>query len=173
MRWQQLFADLEAQLEAAAAADLETAVAEVTRAERAKISLADRLRATQGEIDVVVRGGEHLSGHIADVSSEWVLLTVRDHQVLIPFTAVVTAQGIAQSAQLESSLSLRRLGLGSALRALSRDRVTVRWVADGFATLGRIDVVGVDYVELRVGDELRPSSVLAATFAALRYVRSV
>src|SRR6478735_7614549 len=63
MRWETLFADMEAQL---AAAD---------RAERATVHLADRLRESVGRSQRVrIAGGEPLEGDLVDVADQWLLL---------------------------------------------------------------------------------------------------
>ncbi len=58
MRWDQLFADLEAQWEAEARRDLDSEVADRTRRERATIGVYERLAVSVGaEVRLLLRSG--------------------------------------------------------------------------------------------------------------------
>src|SRR5665647_2944298 len=58
MRWAALFADMELQLDAADARGRDQTVADLTRAERASVRLADRVRAcVGGDVRLVLRDG--------------------------------------------------------------------------------------------------------------------
>jgi hypothetical protein len=72
-----------------------------------------------------------------------------------------------------------RLGLGSALRAIARDRVqVVIGLLDGSAVTGTVDRVGSDFVEVAEHGPGEPrrrsevSGVRAVPFAAVAVVRS-
>lgn len=154
MRWDDLFADLEAQLDAADAAALGAQVSELTRAERASITLVDRLRGSQGaRVDVHLAhadrtgGADVVRGVVVDVAEQWVLLEDGPWQHLVPLVGVAHAGGLRPRASPGGGV-LRRLGLGHALRALARDRVAVRVDTTGGLVVGRIEVVGSDYVEM-------------------------
>ena len=73
MRWQQLFADLEAQLEAEEARDLALEVADRTRRERALVGVPERLLAHRGRTRSQLRllGGQVLAGEVVDVGLDW------------------------------------------------------------------------------------------------------
>ena len=66
MRWEALFADLEAQLEAARSAELSADVAELTRAERATVELSSRLRSAHGQVLTVRSGPARVTGTVLD-----------------------------------------------------------------------------------------------------------
>lgn len=175
MRWEALFADMEAQLDAAQAADLAAEVADLTRAELATVELRDRLRAAQGtDLTVVVAGGGTVAGELLEVSAQWVLVGGGTGRALVPLGAVVAVRGLAVRSAPATGEVARRLGLGSALRALARDRVTVRVTTDGAELAGRIERVGADHLDLAVGVEEQhgPAHLWAVPFAALRVVRS-
>src|ERR1700709_1728946 len=79
MRWTALFQDLEAQLEAADAAELEAEVRDRTRTEFARVDLADRLRAAlQTELTLQLRSGQRLRGELVSLGADWVLLQAED-----------------------------------------------------------------------------------------------
>jgi hypothetical protein len=175
MRWEALFADMEAQLDAALAADLASEVADLTRAELATVEVRDRLRAAQGTaVRIVVSGGGTVAGTVLEVASRWVLVGEGPARALVPLGAVVAVRGLAVRSAPAAGEVARRLGLGSALRALARDRVTVRIQADGFELAGRIDRVGADHLDVAVGLDGQGGSGApwSVPFAALRVVRS-
>lgn len=171
MRWEALFADLEAQLDASGAADLAAEIADLTRAERATVELVDRLRAAQGgHVTVVVAGGDTVAGELLEVAAHWVLVGEGTRRALVPLGAVAAVGGLpARSAPSPGEVA-RRLGLGAALRGLARDRVTVRVATEGVDLAGRIERVGADHLDLAVA--VPGAALWAVPFAALRVVRS-
>ncbi|MBU4215675.1 MAG: hypothetical protein KJ792_13585 [Actinobacteria bacterium] len=174
MRWELLFADLEAQLEAARTAATRVDVAELTRAERSRVRLADRLRGSLGcELRVLVADQSvhpqgMVDGRLVDAAVEWFLLASGTGvQLLIPTPAVRAVRGLATRVAPEAGLVERRLGLGHVLRALARDRVGVQVLTDAGVLTGRIDVVGADHLELTEG-----AASWVVPFGAVRFVRS-
>lgn len=156
-RWEALFGDLEAQARAQSAAEADALVSEMTRAEHATMSLADRFRAVVGEVVTLeLLAGDPLRGVVREVADEWVLLRgVRPEpmtQHLVPLAAVAGVLGLGRHAAQATS---RRdaLGLGRVLRALQRDRawVTVRTLSG--AVGGRIARVGRDHLDVDVLDD--------------------
>ena len=153
MRWQQLFADLQAQFEAEEAAVERAESASQARAEVGAIELADRLRGALG-LPLTLGCGRAgtVTGVLAGVGPDWVL--VEDdgaRQCLVALAAVRWVSGLGRrTAALEPAGPVRaRLDLRRALRGLARDRSTVQVVLDdGVVLTGTLDRVGADYVEL-------------------------
>lgn len=176
MRWGALFADMELQLDAFERQDRDQAVADLTRAERASVLLADRLRACDGrEVRLVLRDGSAVGGAVADVGPAWLLIAEHGREHLVPFSAVATVAGLGVAAPPETGV-LRRLGLGHALRAVARDRAVVRVVTTAGATSGRIDAVGADHVDVALvhPDSGRPTGELrTVALSALVLVTAV
>ena len=174
MRWEQLFADLEAQLAAGRLADVRADVAELARAERASVTLADRVRASLGRrLRLQVGVGEVLEGELVDAAPEWLLLVVpHGRRALVPARAIVSVDGLAPHAAPAPGVVESRLGLGHVLRVLSRDRVAVRVAALDRELVGRIERVGADHVDVaELGPDGRPRGSWAVPFTALRVVR--
>ncbi|TKJ32090.1 hypothetical protein [Blastococcus sp. CCUG 61487] len=153
MRWQQLFADLEARFEAeqeaAERADLPSRV----RLEQGAVRLVDRLRGAVGTtVGLLCRGAGQVSGELTEVGPDWLLLTDdRGRECLVASGAVVAVAGLGRrTAVVEDDGPVRsRLDLRRALRGLARDRAAVQLVLDdGTALTGTIDRVGADHVEL-------------------------
>lgn len=179
VRWESLFRDLEAQLSAAERADVDAEVAERSRAEWGQVALADRLRAgTGGQVELLLVGGERLSGTCADVAPEWVVVLQGRTQVLVPLHGLAAVVGPPRAVAPRGGEVLHRLRLGHALRALARDRAAVRLVTAGGTLTGTIDRVAADHLDLAehlVGEPRRPGAVrdvVAVPFAALRSVHS-
>jgi hypothetical protein len=181
MRWDELFCDLEAQLRAAEAAELAGEVADRSRRERATLSLVDRARGAVGHpVLVALTGVGPLAGVVLDVGSEWLLLRdTAGRDVLVTWASVVTITGIgvASAPPGEGGEVFRRLGLGSALRAVARDRSAVSIaLVDGSIVAGTLDRVGRDFVEVSehpVGEARRNAQVSAVRAIALTGIATV
>jgi hypothetical protein len=179
MRWDALFADFEAQLEAAEAADLATEVADRTRREHAAVRLLDRLAAAAGgTVRMHVVGVGSITGRIERSGPGWALLVDEaDREVVVSLDAVTGVYGLPGAAARLPAVAAR-LGLGHVLRALARDRATVGVVlVDGATATGTIDRVGADffdltehgYAEARRRDDVRAVRVVPFSgFAAAR-----
>ena len=152
MRWHALFDDLEAQFEAAAAAELVAEVAERSRREAALVSMADRLRAATGTaVQVHLRGATAVRGRLTDLGPGWLLLTDEaGAEVLVPVAAVLGVVGVgARAAPDDGGAVGRRLDLRWALRGIARDRTAVTLgLRDGTALTGTLDRVGLDHLDL-------------------------
>lgn len=157
MRWAELFRDLEAQLDAASAAELAGEVADRTRREFARIRTVDRLRAAEGrEVVLAVAGAGAVRGSVLDCGPDWVLVAqASNREVLVSLAAVLGVAGLDPRAAAEPGSEgavAARCGLGTVLRALARDRSEVACtVLDGSVTVGTIDRVGADYLEIAPG----------------------
>ena len=169
MRWEALFADLEAQLDAAEAARLEASVVETTRYEVGRIALVQRLRAAVDDVITVGTPGPVVRGRVSGVGPDWLMLDAAG-EVLVPIAAISWAEGLARAADLrEPGRVWQRLGLRSALAGLARDRVAVRITcAAGDSITGTIDRVASDHLDLALHDPEEPRRA-----AAVRGVRSV
>lgn len=170
MRWNDLFADLEGQLGAAADAQFVSDVAERTRSERASVALESRLAAgVQTSVTVTLLGGDKVSGTLADVAATWILVVEDARQSWIPMTGVAALTGLPVRASDLSAVA-RRLSVGHALRALSRDRAEVMVCTVGGRWPGVIANVGADYVQMHDRDS-GASTVIP--FSAMTRVFSV
>ena len=182
MRWDRLFDDLQAQLDADGQRELDLEVSDRTRRERAQVGLHERLIAHRGQgVELRLTAGVLVSGRVADAGSDWLL--VHDHVdrgSLVPFAAIVAVNGLGVRAAAGSGVATaKRFGLGYALRGLSRDRSVVS-LADigGSVTTGTIDAVGADALDLseHPADVARRAENIVARrvvpFAAIVVVRN-
>jgi hypothetical protein len=183
VRWESLFADLEGQFEAEQAAELAAEVVERTRAELARQTLVDRLRASGGHPLVLhVVGGAAVRGTVELVGAGWLLITEHHgSQVVAPIGAVTGISGLPGWAAEPGTASrgAGRLGMGSALRAIARNRDAVRaTLVDGATITGRIDRVGADFFEMAAhppGEPRRAGAVQevrVVPMAALAYLQA-
>lgn len=182
MRWQQLFDDLEAQYEAAAAAELAAEISDRSRRETALIRLVDRLRPAIGQtLGTRLAGAGVIEGRLSAVGPDWLLLDeMAGREVLVALPAVLSIVGLAaQSAAPEPGPTVSaRLTLSYALRGIARDRspVTACYV-DGSTSAGTLDRVGANFVEIaeHPPGEARRREVVRAVrtvpFSALATVR--
>lgn len=179
MRWQALFDDLEAEAARERRADLAASAAELLRAERGAVTLAERLDAHRGR-QVVVRllGGGVVRGVLVDAGPHWVILDEGATQALVPAGAVVAVAHLGRRAGAGVAEVARRLDLRHVLRALARDRAFVRVFADGMELSGTIDRVGADHFDLATHDADRwrrseeVTGVWSVPIGHLRCVRS-
>ena len=183
MRWDELFRDLEGQLDAAEGAELAAEVADRTRREVAELRLLDRLAPAEGhEVRLQVAGAGSVRGRLDQVGAEWLLVSeAAGRQALVPVGAVlaVAGLGVLSRAPGQESPVLARLGLGSALRAIARDRLQVSVaLRDSSALTGTVDRVGADFLEIAEHGPGEPrrrgevSGMRAVPFGAIAVVRS-
>jgi hypothetical protein len=152
MRWDRLFDDLQAQLDAEGQRELQLEVSDRTRRERAQVGLHERLIAHAGfGIELRLLTGVLVFGTVADAGSDWLLVQDRGERgSLVPFASIVAINGLGVRAAAGPEVATaKRFGLGYALRGLSRDRSVVS-LADvgGSVTTGTIDAVGADALDL-------------------------
>lgn len=154
MRWDALFDDLEAQLHSVASAQQESEIRERTRAEQARSTLAQRLGGQVGRpVGVTTGGGRTVHGVLTNVGAQWVAITAEGRSTVVPFASLQVIRGLGRAVGQPLGVVEARLGLGSVLRALSRDRVSVAiWLTlSRTRVTGVIDRVGADFVELGPG----------------------
>jgi hypothetical protein len=152
MRWQQLFADLEARFEAEQEAAERAETSSRSRHELGALRLVDRLGGALGSpVVLICRGAGQVSGTLSEVGSDWLLLDDRGREVLVATGSVRAVSGLGRRTATphdDGPIGLR-LDLRRALRGLARDRAVVQVVLDeGTVLHGTIDRVGADYVEL-------------------------
>jgi hypothetical protein len=180
MRWEDLFADLEAQAEALQAAERDAEVAELTRLEASRLDLASRLRPAVGTpIRVRCLGATLLSGRLSAVGTGWLLLDEgAGREALLAAAAVTSVSGLGRLSGPSGSVLDAGLGIGRVLRGVARDRSVLRiCLTDSTVLDGTLDRVGSDFVEFAVhaaGEPRRREEVrevLALPFGALAVLR--
>jgi len=157
-------------MESARSRQFEEGVRELAEAERATVSLAERLAASVGgePVALTLRDGSTVLGTVTDATRAWVLLGRTGREEIVPLAAVASARGVVhQAAPLGEVAS--RLGLGHALRALARDGATVVVVTMGGEVRGRIDQVGADHVDVAADG----AGSIVVPFGEILAVRSV
>lgn len=177
MRWEDLFADLEAQWDQERRADQEAQVPGLVRAERAAVGWTDRAATATGRHLGVVTAAGRVSGRLQDLGGDWLLLDETGRSVLVPVAAVLAITGLPLRSTGQRRHT-RRLGLGAALRGIGRDRagVTVHDTGGGQYT-GSIDWVGADHLDLseHPADAVRrPAEITGrrtVPFAAIALIR--
>jgi hypothetical protein len=181
VRWDQLFADLDAEFEAGLQAELDAEIAERARIELSRIGLLDRLRAATGRpVTITVDGVGALVATVSQVGDGWALLESGGVEVLLNAAAIVSVAGLsAAGARASPSPEIdSRLGLGFVLRGLARDRARIiAQLRDGSALGGTLHRVGADAVDIAepVSGEPDPTSgrgaIRSVPFAAISLVR--
>ncbi|RKQ36711.1 hypothetical protein [Kocuria tytonis] len=185
MRWDELFEDMEAQLAQARVRELEQEAVETARAELSRLTLLERLAAhREGSVRLRPSRGDTLEGTLADVGAGWVVVRERHLQHLVPLHSVVWWEGLPRRFEvLPETATIRRLGMGHVLRALSTARVHVRVVLQdqaGHGELeGTVDAVGQDFFDVAVHpqDQFRRrravTSVRTVAFPSVALVSSL
>ncbi len=167
MRWEGLFADLDAQADALETAQRAAEIDERARIELGRIRLVDRLRPALGAVlRLRCRGELTVAGVVRRVGSEWLLVDEgANREALIVTAMLVSASGLGRSSDVpdRESVAESRLGLRHALRGIARDRSGVAvHLVDGTAVAGTIDRIGADFFDLAAhapGELRRPADV--------------
>lgn len=181
MRWNDLFADLEAQLEFGQWRTVEQEAAELTRGMWAELTLMDRLRAALGQrVRMVLHDGRAQVMELKAVGPEWVGGIDETGAMLIPREVVMSVDAELRRAIVPS----RPLQAGPRMRAvyrmLARRREPVQIIARHGQTVaeGTIDRVGKDHLDvaLHARDEFRRTTTLRGSrilpFDAVQVVRA-
>lgn len=152
MRFEKIFEDLEGRFEYHEREHMRATAEDLARAERAELTLSDRLRGSHGQ-DVTVYTGPSLQwrGDVQEVGPDWLGLRARrsSSTVVIPLASVDLVRGLSVRARPAPSGTLPALGLGSVLRSLARDRAVLRIETAGGPVTGRIAAVGADWIDLQ------------------------
>lgn len=150
-----VFDDLEQQATGLHLVERDAEVADLTVAEYSRVSLGARLHASLGdELRLRLVGGHLVSGRLARVGEDWLLLVDRSSEWIVRHDGVLTLTGLSARAHSEETWSVMdRLPLRAVLRRLSRasEPCLVHFVDDQRVE-GRIGRVGLDFFELRVGE---------------------
>jgi hypothetical protein len=152
VRWDDLFADLEAQADALEVVERAGEVSERARIEFGALGVIDRLRPAVGSsLRFGVAGGLAVAGTLQRVGSDWLLVDEgAGREALVAVGAVHAVYGLGRVSAVpgtDGAVSAK-LGLRSALRGIARDRSAVRLhCADGEVLDATIDRVGADFVE--------------------------
>jgi hypothetical protein len=179
MRWDALFADLEAQINGEAARDRVVEVQEMVRIERAQLPISGRLGGhLGGPVALVLLGGLRLRGQLRRVGAGWLSLTVGNVEYLVPVPAVASLTGPGARVAPPANPGRRLVSLGAALRAVVRDRARVTLHARDGSILGTgtLDHAGIDYVQLAahpLGEFRRDDSVRALLLVPLEALAAV
>ncbi|GAA3295310.1 hypothetical protein ACFFON_13560 [Arthrobacter citreus] len=178
MRWDALFADMEAQLASAHQLVQDSEVSERLRTDFAGIDLGARLQSQMGrplKVDVGVAGS--FEGVLSHVGRGWIALHGR-RPAIVALGHVVLIAGMDRFSAVDAPQA--RLGLASALRGLSRDRAEVQVYPAGqpasAALAGSIDRVGKDFFELSLtprGEPRRSGNVRGTAVVPLHAVAAV
>lgn len=153
VRWDDLFADLEAQADAIEVAERAAEIGERARIEVGAIAVGDRLRAAVGNpIRVQLLGGVTIAGVVQRVGPDWMLVDEgTGHETVVALAALRAVHGLGRLSAVPGTGGpvLAKLTLRSALRGIARDRSAVRLqLIDGDVLDATIDRVGADFVEV-------------------------
>lgn len=127
---------------------------ELTRAERAQLVLADRLRGAAGaRITVRLGSGLAPTGRLARVGADWIELAESAEEpprVLISMRGIEMLEGLEARARPAEESVLPAPTLRRELRSLARDRALVQLRTTSLQVRGRIAAVGLDALDLLV-----------------------
>jgi len=164
MRWDALFADLEAAAAGDWQRERDAEIAERTRAELARLRLVDRLRAVADgrpgldvELGVRVMSAGVVRGSLTRVADEWFVLVTASHEWVVATDAVLGVTGLPPAARSPESQGTvaRSWGWSAAWRVLARDRTEVHVIRrDGSTVTGLASRAGRDFVELTASERL-------------------
>ncbi len=156
MRWESLFIDLEAQLAGEERLNRAAEIQDMIRVQRSQIRLEDRLDAQIGRsITVRLSNGDQERGELRVVGENWLSLRQAGREILLPLWGISAVFELTQRAKLvdDPAQPKRRITLGSALRAIARDRSAVvarlqSSPANPLEVTGTMSVPGKDFLEI-------------------------
>lgn len=166
MRFERIFEDLEGRFAHHEQQEMRAVSEDLTRAERAQLTLVDRLRGASGAA-LTVHLGPHMrvAGTVEDMGVDWLLLreTAGSALVLVPTARIALVEGLVARARPADESPLRGIGLGAVLRRIARDRATVRVETTIGSLTGRIAAVGADALDLQTLPTGETSAVPGST----------
>lgn len=192
MRWDNLFDDLESQLEGELSAEELDLAAEEERLRLGRLSLRDRLSVLAGlgrVLRIELTGGERVDLTLGAMGRDWVagdLAAPGRAQCVLPLSAIASV--VLPLHELRSSLSATpqdddpaaslpaRLGLPFVLRDLCRRRREVELLLAHGTLTGTIDRVGRDHLDLaahEAGAARRESAVIEHRMVGLHTIRLI
>jgi hypothetical protein len=159
VRWEQLFADLDARFEDMADAAMMAELADRQRVAAGAVGMVQRFGGAVGTtVRVRTQDGPVASGVLRRTGPDWLLLAQPDSaELLVALRAVTAVEGLTVATAQPLSEVGMRLDLRYALRGIARDRAPVIVTVGGTAAVpaergveltGTIDRVGADFVEL-------------------------
>jgi len=167
IRWDALFADLDAQAEALEHAERAAEVEDRTRREIGASTALDRLRMALGTpLRLRAAGAFALSGTLCRVGPGWMLLEEGGgREAVVALDALLTVSGLSRLAGVPATAGavVSKIGLRHVLRGIARDRSSVLLhLSDASVLAATIDRVGADYLDVAVhapGELRRPRDV--------------
>ena len=175
MRWDALFADLEARAAALSAGERDAEIADRTRSEVGRLRMVDRLRPALGaQIRLTCGDGLTLTGQLSRVHPEWLLLAEDGgREAVVALAAVTSIAGLAALSAAPDTMPIvdSRIGLALALRGIARDRSPARLhLTDGTVLNGTLDRAAADFIDVAVhpvGEARRRSAVSQQLLVAI------
>lgn len=147
MTWDGVFAELEAEFQAAQIQEVEEEIPHLVHAEVATIRLVDRIRFQRGnDISVRLRNGELRKGLVHEANRAWVMLHDSHRRYLIPYPAISYVWPMSSAAPQARGIE-SKITLGYALRTIAQAGFSVRLVTDGGELYGQVGMVGADYCD--------------------------
>jgi hypothetical protein len=127
MRWDRLFADLEAQFDEISDAEAAAELADRQRVAFGAVRATQRLAGSlEQPIRVRLAGGASIGGVLRSVGPDWLLLVeAQSRECLVALSAVTAVEGLTAATAPELSGLALRMDLRRALRGLARDRSPV------------------------------------------------
>lgn len=181
MRWNDLFADLESQLEFGQWQAVEQDAAELTRGIWADLTLMDRVRAALGQrMRFVLQDGRTQDLQLQTVGPVWVGGVDDMSAVVITRNAIAGIDANLKGAVVPDRPLRAGPSMAAIYRILARRREAIQIVGRNGTTIaeGTIDRVGKDHVDvaLHARDEFRRAAVLQGVrvipFDAIMMVRA-
>lgn len=188
VRWDRLFADLEARFEDLADEQAAAEQADRDRVATGAVTVAQRLGGAVGRrVRVAVVGGGRHEGTLRRTGRDFLLLDDDlGRETLVALAAVTAVEGVTAATAPEVVDRPTRLDLRRALRSVARDRAVVAVSTAGVGTgqgapqiWGTIDRVGADFIEIAVhpiGEPRRAGlvrGVVLVPLAAVGVVRTM